>query len=318
MGGIIKTMAIRHATLIVVLLLCAGSELAFGQNAAKAPSKPQAASPVTMTECEGVNNCATWTFLDTQGNGQWPSGEIANLSVERYDNDSVVIRRADSTGPSAGLTAVYTGTRHGDRVGGDFTSSWPGHWNNKSGNWYATIETTTQSPQNAQHIALTGVVHMQGLGDSPLQDATWAGTKGQSRRLEGFAVNFTSPVPGLGIEYMCHVAGLGDQQWVPGGSFCGTRGQGRSLEGLAVRLTGANAAKYDVVYACHLEFAGDMGPVKNGTFCGTRGQSRRLEAIEVWVKPGHGEPGQPLPQLPQPNQQPVVCVPWFFTIVCGR
>jgi len=58
-----------------------------------------------------------------------------------------VIRRADSTGSSAGLTAVYTGTRHGDRVGGEFTSSWPGHWENKSGNWYATVESPISPPE---------------------------------------------------------------------------------------------------------------------------------------------------------------------------
>jgi len=58
----------------------------------------------------------------------------------------VVIRRADSTGPSAGLTAVYKGTRHGDRIGGEFTSSWPGHWANKDGNWYATIGKALISP----------------------------------------------------------------------------------------------------------------------------------------------------------------------------
>ena len=91
-------------------------------------SKPQGSAPVTMTECEGANNCATWTFLGTQGNGQWPSGETANLSVERVDAASVLIRRADSTGPSAGLTAVYKGTRNGDRIDGEYTSSWPGHW----------------------------------------------------------------------------------------------------------------------------------------------------------------------------------------------
>ena len=121
------------------------------QSAAQTPSKSQAASPVTMTECEGVNNCARWTFLGVQGTGQWPSGEVANLTVERYDDNSAVIRRADSTGSSAGLTAVYTGTRHGDRVGGEFTSSWPGHWENKSGNWYATVE-KPQSPPLAMRV----------------------------------------------------------------------------------------------------------------------------------------------------------------------
>jgi hypothetical protein len=58
----------------------------------------------------------------------------------------MVDRRADSTGPSAGLTAVYKGTRNNERIGGEFTSSWPGHWNNKTGNWYATIRGDAQSP----------------------------------------------------------------------------------------------------------------------------------------------------------------------------
>ena len=144
-----------------VILLFAGSvlhpEIAPGQEApshtaVQAPSMANAAHPVVMTECEGVNNCATWTFLGAQGNGQWPSGEVANLNVERYDNASVVIRRADSTGPSAGLTAVYTGTRHGDRVGGEFASSWPGHWDNKSGNWYATVERNPLSSPSVMHF----------------------------------------------------------------------------------------------------------------------------------------------------------------------
>jgi hypothetical protein len=98
------------------------------------------AAPTTMTECEGVNNCATWTFLGSQGNGKWPSGAEASLIVENPDPDNIVIRRADSSGPTAGLTVRYTGRRHGDHIGGEFTSSWPGHWTNESGNWYATVE----------------------------------------------------------------------------------------------------------------------------------------------------------------------------------
>jgi hypothetical protein len=71
-----------------------------------AAQAPSTAVPTAMTECEGTNNCATWTFLGGQGNGQWPSGEIANLTVERYDDKTVTIRRADSTGASAGATTT--------------------------------------------------------------------------------------------------------------------------------------------------------------------------------------------------------------------
>jgi hypothetical protein len=81
-------------------------------------AKPESAVPVTMNECEGINNCATWTFLGGQGNGQWPSGNVANLNVEHLDANNIVIHRADSTGASAGLTARYTGTRHGENIGG--------------------------------------------------------------------------------------------------------------------------------------------------------------------------------------------------------
>jgi hypothetical protein len=83
----------------VVLATFALMTISYGQstqsarNAAQPPSKSQAGGPVTMTECEGTNNCATWTFLGTQGNGQWPSGGVANLSVERFDADTVVMPR---------------------------------------------------------------------------------------------------------------------------------------------------------------------------------------------------------------------------------
>jgi hypothetical protein len=141
---------ILYNVLSMLLGLFAFSLSAHGQTAT-APSQSKA-TPVTMTECEGVNNCATWTFLGTKGNGQWPSGEVANLSVEKFDAGSVVIRRADSTGPSAGLTAIYTGTRHGERVGGEFTSSWRGHWQSKSGNWYATIGKAPSSLPLVMHF----------------------------------------------------------------------------------------------------------------------------------------------------------------------
>jgi hypothetical protein len=63
------------------------------QNAVPASSKPPTATPVTMTECEGVNNCATWTFLGGQGTGQWPSGDIASLA---YSHRRMSLKRNSS------------------------------------------------------------------------------------------------------------------------------------------------------------------------------------------------------------------------------
>jgi len=92
------------------------------------------------------------------------------------------------------------------------------------------------------NLTMRGVVHVQNLGDQPLGDSHWAGTKGQSLRLEGFALDFAPTVPGIGLEYMCHLQNIGDTALMPGESFCGTRGQSRRLEGFAIQLTGPEAA----------------------------------------------------------------------------
>jgi hypothetical protein len=136
------------------VILAAFATFASGQCAAQGAEKSHTPAQITMTECEGTNNCATWTFVGTQGTGKWPSGELSNLIVERLDDNSVVIRRADSTGPSAGLTALYTGTRHGDRIGGEFTSSWQGHGDDKTGYWYATISRNQQDLPPAMRMCL--------------------------------------------------------------------------------------------------------------------------------------------------------------------
>ena len=181
----------------------------------------------------------------------------------------------NSWGTGWGTSAGY-GTERG--------YMWIAYNSNKIG--YGAIWTQARlvtPPGPAPATQVSGLVHLQRLGDQPLLDARWAGTIGQSRRLEGFSVDFASPVPGLGLEYMCHVQDSGDQPWMSGGSFCGTRGLEKRLEGLAINLTGPNASKYDVFYACHIQDLGDVGPVKNGVYCGTRGLSKRLEAMEVWV-----------------------------------
>lgn len=155
---------------------------------------------------------------------------------------------------------------------------------------------------DSQSLPIRGVVHIQRYADEPLTEGQWAGTRGLSLRLEGFAFNFSPPRTDLGFEYMCHIQGIGDTQWMAGGEFCGTRGESRRVEGIAVRLTGASAGKYDVYYTCHLEIYGDQADYANGGFCGTRGRSLRLEAMVVWVLPkGSQPPIPPQPILPTPE-----------------
>ena len=103
--------------------------------------------PTKLLECEG-GQCVpggggpgNWAFNGRQGHAEWPrSGAVANLVIERFDFDGIVIRRVDFAGRTPGITAVYTGKILDNRIDGNVTWSWPGHWNKSpSSTWYATI-----------------------------------------------------------------------------------------------------------------------------------------------------------------------------------
>jgi uncharacterized protein YjdB len=133
-------------------------------------------------------------------------------------------------------------------------------------------------------IALSVTAHIENQGDvfasAPQQ---FVGTKGQSRRLEGFTIQ-PPPVAGLEIEYMAHIENQGDTHWHRNGHYCGTRGQSRRVEGFAIRLIGPSAGYYDVKYYAHVANYGDTPIGANGDFVGTRGQSRRVEGMAVWIE----------------------------------
>src|SRR5579862_822110 len=122
------------------------------QKTISTPSPPQILKvPSSIEECES-DQCAPgrpggcrWNFHGNEGESHCRDGASARLVVEKFDSDGIVIRRTDlQDTPSAGLTALYTGTLHGDRIDGIGTWSWPGHWNNHnpSGKWFATIVAT--------------------------------------------------------------------------------------------------------------------------------------------------------------------------------
>jgi len=133
--------------------------------------------------------------------------------------------------------------------------------------------------------ALQVLGHLQNIGDVGGIDNQFVGTRGQSRRLEGFQIDINPAVPGLGLRYMAHLQNIGDVPFVTDGNFVGTRGESRRLEGFAIETTGANANNFDVVYMAHLQNIGDTALARNGQFCGTRGESRRCEGIVVRVEP---------------------------------
>jgi hypothetical protein len=101
-----------------------------------------------MTECEGgqcapgrAPNIGTWTFNGMQGQGRWRSGAIGNLTIKSFTPDDILILRRDTGGSTPGIAAIYTGKLHGNRIDGNVTWSWPGHFaKSPTGTWYATFD----------------------------------------------------------------------------------------------------------------------------------------------------------------------------------
>jgi hypothetical protein len=109
-------------------------------------------APVVVTECQGFNNCATWTFAKNSKNkkiglGKWPTGEEAVLELESTGNNQVVVIRTDLTGAKAGLTATYIGILKDYGVGGSYTSFYKGQ--REDGDWY------WMTNQNAGSLRIT-------------------------------------------------------------------------------------------------------------------------------------------------------------------
>jgi enterochelin esterase family protein len=104
--------------------------------------------PATLTECE-ANQCSLgreggceWEFHGMDGEGHCRNGADEKLVIKQFDADGIVIFRTEKPNSiSNGLTAIYTGTLHDNRITGLGTWSWPGHWNGHrpSGKWSARV-----------------------------------------------------------------------------------------------------------------------------------------------------------------------------------
>src|SRR5215470_13620035 len=87
-------------------------------------------------------------------------------------------------------------------------------------------EATSQTSEALEPGALWVLTHVQNVGDRWTQEGDYAGTKGKGLRLEGFSLWTPSPqyTAGLGIQYMAHLQGTGDTDWVAAPGFVGTTG----------------------------------------------------------------------------------------------
>jgi enterochelin esterase-like enzyme len=121
--------------------------------------------PAVLTEAECMGEpCApdsgirgTWKLSGILGTADWSNGAEAKIVIERFDEAGVEIRRIDlPNSASYGLTAVYKGTRDGDRVEGTVVWSWNGHWNDEhpEGRWSAEIRNSLPAPSPARAISV--------------------------------------------------------------------------------------------------------------------------------------------------------------------
>lgn len=146
----------------------------------------------------------------------------------------------------------------------------------------------------AEDISLSGMAHVQNVGDMPATvtkeegiDTLVLGTRGRSQRVERITVNLenNTGITG-GLEYKVHIQNEGWTDWIPAGSPAGTQGKSYRLEAIQIRLTGYLQYFYDVRYCAHIQNYGDaQGWMYNGAVAGTFGESLRLEEIKVQIVP---------------------------------
>lgn len=97
----------------------------------------QAFDPSRILVCEsrqdtckqpGAHLDIVWTFNGAEGmasSAANPAG--SHLTIEKLDKESIVVQRVDQAGPTAGLTALYTGTIDGAHISGTVQWLWPDH-----------------------------------------------------------------------------------------------------------------------------------------------------------------------------------------------
>jgi len=130
-------LSISSFFLVPITLLLSCSEIRAQQNRPVPQPPPPDTRPVAVTECQGVNNCATWTFFNKKGVGRWPTGEQAVLEITSFTNNEIVISRTDVEGTKSGLVATYRGALEDGEVAGRFMATYNGQQD--VGHWYWVV-----------------------------------------------------------------------------------------------------------------------------------------------------------------------------------
>lgn len=123
-------------------------------------------------------------------------------------------------------------------------------------------------------------VHVRDQGWTDLvKNGEVCGTTGQCLRME--AIEITSKINGLGVQYQTHLKDLNWQDWKAQGETSGTVGESRRIEAIRIRLYGENEGNYDIFYRLHIRDSGWLEWSQNGESNGTEGMEIRAEAIQI-------------------------------------
>ncbi len=121
-----------------------------------------------------------------------------------------------------------------------------------------------------------------------IQDYKYAGTIGESKRLEGIEIELTGDIAKYyDVIYRTHVQSYGWMNAVSNGSLSGTTGESKRLEAIEVSLVKKNQqVSATLTYSVHGqgygwtdEISPGIGEYNSGTVAGTVGKSKRVEAM---------------------------------------
>jgi len=149
-------------------LLLALAVLAFLAGPQSSKLVAQTSGGTRILVCESAGNACgqpdahldiVWTLNGTTGTATSPSNPAGSrLTIEKLDSDSIVIQQVDENGPTAGLSATYSGTVHGTQIAGTVQWSWPGHPDYPSSGTFTAVlqdQIAAQIPAAPQSSATT-------------------------------------------------------------------------------------------------------------------------------------------------------------------
>ncbi|MBF0206237.1 MAG: hypothetical protein HQK53_05050 [Oligoflexia bacterium] len=145
------------------------------------------------------------------------------------------------------------------------------------------------SPQHEISPKLAITVHMQDFGDSDFVDNEIIENL-DGRRIEGLSIVSTLP-QGLILEYMGHIAKIGDTVWAPERFWVGTQGLFLGLEGIAIRVVNSNSifkGKFDIFYQIK-NSDGWSKVCSNSEYCGTKSENKSISGLKIWTQFSHAD-----------------------------